>query len=289
MTQKDMLPGEIDAMDEPHIYNEREKHTFMMGDLEYHTTGMSRAINRSAAQLVNEYGWSWLWRNGEPSKISRHDHIYQYYVGKNRTPSQNRFFQAYDLQLQTEWFRVHRQLAGVLSFDYLSNDHGYTGDWFIGNIKNQTPGPTLQWFRDAFAPAAVFIDLADHRYVKNITPYKPGSRLNFNLIGVNDFNHKISGKVTVELLDSKGKQAGKSVTHAITIPAYGKKLLPTSIKLPKQKGGYLVLAKYRPDTGDQTGKSPIISRRYINIGKLKKYHYYNFSPQPLDKVNEYFK
>jgi hypothetical protein len=288
-TQKNMRPGEIDAMDEPHIYMEREKHTFRLGDLGYHTAGMSKAINRSAAQVVNEYGWSWLWRNGEPSKISKHDHIYQYYLGKNSTPSQNRFFQAYDLQLQTEWFRAHRQLAGVLSFDYLSNDHGYTGDWFIGDIKNQTPGPTLKWFRDAFAPSAVFIDLTDQRYVKNTTPCKPGSRLDFNLVGVNDFDHKISGKVTVVLLNSKGKQTGKTITQTITIPAYGKKLLPTSIELPKQKGGYLVVAKYRPNMGYQMGKAPIISRRYINIGKLKKYQYYDLSPQPLDKVSEYFK
>jgi hypothetical protein len=87
------------------------------------------------------------------------------------------------------------------------------------------------------------LDLRDQRYVKNVTPYKPGSRLNFNLVGVNDFDHKVSGKVTVELLDSKGKQARKAIARTITISAYGKKLLPPSIILPNQKGGISGISK----------------------------------------------
>ena len=54
-------------------------------------------------QLVNEYGWIWLWRNGQPSKLTVD--IYNYYLGPNSTAEQNREFQAYLLQLETEWLR----------------------------------------------------------------------------------------------------------------------------------------------------------------------------------------
>jgi hypothetical protein len=70
-----------------------------------------------------------------------------------------------------------------------------------------------------------------------------------------------------------------------------KSFFPRRLYSPIKRGGYLVLAKYRPDVsnGNQMEKSSIISRRYINIGKLKKYDYFNLLPQPLDKINEYFK
>ena len=35
-------------------------------------------------QLVNEYGWIWLWRNGYPSKLTVD--VYNYYLGPNSTP-----------------------------------------------------------------------------------------------------------------------------------------------------------------------------------------------------------
>ena len=93
--------------------------------------------------------------------------FYSYYLGTYKNEHDNQELQAYDLQWETELFRVHREVAGVLCFDYLSNNYGLTGDWFVGDIKDLKPGPTLFWFRNCFAPAAVFIDLADQRYVKS--------------------------------------------------------------------------------------------------------------------------
>jgi hypothetical protein len=57
-----------------------------------------------------------------------------------------------------------------------------TGDWFIGEIKDLQPSPTLGWFRHCFAPAAVFVDLTDQRYTKHTTPFQPGLSLSFNLV-----------------------------------------------------------------------------------------------------------
>ena len=48
-----------------------------------------------------------------------------------------------------------------MAFTHLSNNYGYTGDWYINNIKDLQPGPTLSWFEHAFAPSAVFINHPD--------------------------------------------------------------------------------------------------------------------------------
>ena len=87
-----------------------------------------------------------------------------------------------------------------LGFCHLTNNYGFTGDWFINDIKDLEPSPAFRWFKHCFAPSAVFIDLADRRYTKHLEPLKPGSDLVFNLVGVNDLNKESSGKVLKELL-----------------------------------------------------------------------------------------
>jgi beta-galactosidase len=108
------------------------------------------------------------------------------------------------LACETEWIRAERTMAGVLSFCHLTNNYGYTGDWYINHIKDLEPGISLKWFKHAFAPANVFIDLADQRYFPNGF-YQPGERLVFNLVGINDLNKKASGKVTIKLIDGMVK------------------------------------------------------------------------------------
>ena len=88
--------------------------------------------------------------------------------------------QAYWLELETEWLRSERSVGGILAFCHLTNNYGFTGDWFINDIKDLEPSPAFRWFKHCFAPSAVFIDLADRRYTKHLEPLKPGSDLVFN-------------------------------------------------------------------------------------------------------------
>ncbi len=184
----DQMPQ--DEMDEPHPYqgpmpwksfSEFEKNPYPLGNLNFKPDVIQRIDAAGVPQLINEYGWVWLWRNGTPSKLTLN--TYKYYLGANSSPDQNREFQAYWMELETEWLRSNPNPAGVLAFCYLANNYGYTGDWFIGNIKDLKPTPTLDWFQNAFAPVATFINLTDERYVKNSTPHVPGSTLLFNQIG----------------------------------------------------------------------------------------------------------
>jgi hypothetical protein len=269
-----------DEMDEPHPYRALtlmspdkvngyfNEQPYNLGDLD-NWDGFRYVQDAGVPQLANEYGWIWLWRNGSPSKLTVNN--YAYFAGENATPEVRRELQAYWLQLETEWLRAERSLAGVLAFCHLTNNYGYTGDWFINDIKDLEPSPAFKWFKHCFAPEAVFINLTDQRYTKHLPPYTPQSILAFNLVGVNDRKTTSTGKIKLKLLNSQGKAAVEKEL-AIDIPAYSKKILPCQMELPKQQDGYLLIAEYYP----AENKAPVVSRRYIKVGNdpTVKYGFY---------------
>lgn len=263
--------GTNDEMDEPHPYraltlmhsselNDYFKNNpYNLGALHKNWVGFSSILDAGVPQLVNEYGWIWLWRDGRPSKLTLNN--YNYYLGENATPEQCRELQAYWLELETEWLRSERSVGGILAFCHLTNNYGFTGDWFINDIKDLEPSPAFRWFKHCFAPSAVFIDLADRRYTKHLEPLKPGSDLVFNLVGVNDLHKESSGKILLKLLDENGTIISTQ-EESIVIEPFGKRLQPCLLKLPSKAGGYLLIAEYH----EEGASKPVLSRRYLKVG-----------------------
>jgi beta-galactosidase/beta-glucuronidase len=263
-----------DEMDEPHPYQGRvsanqvpAKDFYPLGNLDFKPGILQDIRQASVPQLVNEYGWIWLWRNGMPSKLTVNE--YNYYLGPNSSPEQNREFQAYYMQLETEWLRSEPELAGVLAFCYLANNYGYTGDWFMDNIKDLKPMSTLKWFAHAFSPTAVFINLTDERYVKLTDHHQPGQKLIFKLSKVNDLNSEVEGKVNLKVLDSDGKTVFKK-NMPVNFSAFDRSSYPAEITLPKKPGGYLLVAEFMAENSNK----PVISRRYIKVGDLEDYKFF---------------
>jgi hypothetical protein len=198
--------------------------------------------------------------------------MYDSLLGEDATPEQRREMQAYWLSCETEWIRAERTMAGVLSFCHLTNNYGYTGDWYINHIKDLEPGISLKWFKHAFAPVNVFIDLADQRYFPNGF-YQPGEMLVFNLVGINDLNIKSAGTVSVKLLDADGKVISENSQKA-EIKPFGRENIPFFISLPKKEGGYLILSEFKNENLSEILKS----RRYIRIGNNKNIVFPEVSP-----------
>ncbi|HOB83958.1 MAG TPA: glycoside hydrolase family 2 TIM barrel-domain containing protein [Bacteroidales bacterium] len=276
MVASDMLTE--DPVDEPHPYraawgfnNAKDpaeyimKNPYLLGKIDDWEEGHRRFLTATAAQLVNEYGWNWLWRDGQAAKLTKK--AYDHLIGENATPEQRREFQAYWLQCETEWLRAERSFAGVLAFTHLTNNYGFTGDWYINDIRDLEAGPSFQWFRHAFAPANVFIDLADQRYFPNGN-YSPGQKLDFKLVGVNDHPEPVTGRIELLLLDS-GNKIIKRIRSEISIPPYGRTDQPASLRLPSRNGGYLIVTEFQPSGGQQIFRS----RRYIRIGDSEQYSF----------------
>ena len=277
-----MTSGTQDEIDEPHTYraltlmNSDElnkyfaEHPYNIGKLD-NWDGYRQVLDAGVPQLVNEYGWIWLWRDGRPSKLTVNN--YNYYVGNDATPDQRRELQAYWLQMETEWLRSERGIAGVLAFCTLTNNYGFTGDWFINRIKDLEIGPTYKWFKHCFSPEAVFIDLVDSRYVKHIAPYSPGQQIPVNMVGINDLSSTSCGKLVVNCYDENGKVMF-SQEKDIEIPAFGKLNIPVIIEAPQTPGGYLITAEYSP-----FGKADVyISRRFVKVGDADSYSYFEIQP-----------
>jgi hypothetical protein len=262
-----------DDMDEPHPYEgvslwmTKDSEPYPLGNLDYKPGIIKQLEESSAAQLVNEYGWIWLWRNGQPSKLTVE--MYDYYLGKGATTQQRLALQSYWLQLETEWLRSNRNIAGVLAFCYLTNNYGYTGDWFTGNIKDLQPSPVLYTFRDCFAPANIFINLTDERYVTNAKPHKPGDYLHFTLMGVNDLLQTKQGLLKVQLINSKGKTVYEE-DLPVTLPASDRMTIPYAFKLPDTPDGYLLQTSFHASGGQDL----VSSRRYLKIGQQQVYNFY---------------
>jgi hypothetical protein len=284
MTSEQLKDG-LDEMDEPHPYegprpwidaNKYNANPYPLGNLDYRSEKNIHSMESGAAQLVNEYGWIWLWRNGEPAKLTVD--VYKHYLGEDATPGERRFLQAYWLQLETEWLRSIRQHAGVLSFCYLTNNYGYTGDWFVNDIAELEPGPTLPWFRHAFAPAAVFINLTDERYTKFTKPRDPSTKLLLNLVGINDESKPVRGVSHLKLMDAEGSVV-QSQEIVMELPPGLREDFPVVVQLPEQPGGYLLVLEFYRDGHDE----PVISRRYIKVGHLASRSYYDLETAPLDE------
>jgi hypothetical protein len=292
----------LNEMDEPHyyplIFSQRsdkkkvykKRISYRWGQLFYEDDFLDALKYTNVPQLVNEYAWMWINRDGTPAFISKgktdpddklpEKHyfrpmnewegegapisgLFDYYLGSGADTHSNFEFQAYYVQLQTEALRARKEIAGVMSFSYLTFDKGYTGDWFLNPIKDLNPSSTLKWQRHCFAPFAVFIDMEDERYLKNPTIHKPGEELIVKMLGVNDLPTKQNGLVTLKILDSNLKICSKTGPFEIAVSAHDKSFLASKITCPKNTGGYLLIVELKDETGETH-----ISRRYIRVGEV---------------------
>ena len=62
-----------------------------------------------------------------------------------------------------------------------------------------------------------------------------------------------------------------------SLSAFDRSFFPVEITLPKKPGGYLLLAEFIADGRDK----PVISRRYIKVGGVKDYKFFEMKTESL--------
>ena len=129
---------------------------------------------------------------------------------------------------------------------------------------------TLYWFKHCFASTNVFLNVTDQRYTKGQAAHKPGDNLKFTLAGVNDVITEKTGRVTIKLLNSKGSSV-YSETISVSLPASDRIRIPYSLTLPAVAGGYLLVSEFT----EKGKKELLISRRYIKVGALEQYDFWD--------------
>jgi len=183
--------------------------------------------------IINEYGWLWLNRDGSPTTLTKE--LYQNLLGANSTIAERRRTYASYMAAETEFWRCHRNCAGVLIFTALgySRSDGQTSDFFTDPGKLEYDSEFMKYLPDAFSPVGVMLD----EWGNDIEVNKAHS---FHVLTINDFAKDWKGNIDLQIV--KGGKTIKKVSQPLIIPAYGQKAITILCETPIKPGKYIAIA-----------------------------------------------
>ena len=179
--------------------------TFKMSDLE----GMDGKPKPGAlpsdrhAPLINEYGWLWLNRDGSPTRLT--ENVYAQLMGTNATARERLDLYAYLLGAKTEFWRAHRQFAGVIHFVYLTCSYPgvYTADHFSDVTKLHLDPAFADYLGEAFKPLGVYVNF----FQPTLTG---GAHRAFTVMMVNDGDRPVRGTLSLSLESAEGRELARA-------------------------------------------------------------------------------
>ncbi|GHT70301.1 hypothetical protein AGMMS50239_38510 [Bacteroidia bacterium] len=188
--------------------------------------------------IINEYGWIWLNRNGTPTTLT--DKVYQIlWNGSQLTPQERLHIYGRHLAMLTEYWRAHRQVAGVLHFCGLGYSRpeaprGQTSDHWI-DIRNLRYEPEFyRYVKPSFAPVGLMVDV----WEKSCSA---AEKLTVPVFVINDLEKPFKQKVTLTLL--KGDKIVSTRQQKVNVKPCQVEITPFEITLPKETGDYLLKAE----------------------------------------------
>ncbi|MEA3224483.1 MAG: glycoside hydrolase family 2 TIM barrel-domain containing protein [Planctomycetota bacterium] len=196
---------------------------------------------RDVPIVINEYAWLWLNRDGTPTTLTKK--IYEGFFPEGSTTEQRRVRYARYLAALTEFWRCHRECAGVLHFcglgysragDKPRPEGGATSDHFI-DLEELTFEPYFeQYVRDAFSPVGLMIDFwADELAV--------GSEQQFEVYVINDLYRKWTGAVSFSI--ARGGEAVSQQSRTCSVDGLGREILSFALTVPDETGEYQLVAE----------------------------------------------
>jgi len=217
--------------------------------------GFFKEAPPSNARVIDEYAALWINRDGSDTQIGKGN--LERLLGKNASAAERWHCYARLLAAQTEFWRGHREVAGVLHFCALgySRPGGFTSDNFIDVAKLVFEPEFYKYVRDAFSPVGVMIDSWKAAY--------PSGSLDVPVIVINDLDSRWSGKLNFQLIrENKVLQEKESPCE---VEALGKLALHFSVEVPVQTGKYLLRACLKKE-----GEEPVCSLRDFEVRKPGK-------------------
>jgi beta-galactosidase len=181
--------------------------------------------------IINEYGWLWLNRDGTPTTLSKAN--YDAYLGPNATADQRRELYAQYLAAMTEFWRGHRQVAGVLHFCGLgySRPGGETSDHFL-DLEKLTLDPYFQrYVGDAFSPVGLMLDYWGQ-------DLKPGERTRFPVVVINDLDTEWKGTVKLSLMQLQPGNRLPLAEMPVRVGPVGTRTVQFELAVPEKPGRY---------------------------------------------------
>jgi beta-galactosidase len=197
--------------------------------------------------IINEYGWLWLDREGRPTCLTQK--VYQSLLGPDSTVEGRRVLYARYLAALTEFWRCHRQCAGVLHFcglgysragDKPRPEGGATSDHFLDLEELNFEPNFQQYVRDAFNPVGLMLDFWDEQLTCGQTrPLK--------VFVINDLYDDWQGTVTLTVMHQGRSVQAQSVP--CRVGSLGKQVVTITQTVPDQPGDYTLIAELTDGSG----------------------------------------
>lgn len=236
----------------------KSDHPFHIEDLEGWNGAPFRAsVPTGHAEILNEYGWLWLNRDGSPTKLT--GDVYQRLLGPNATAQQRLKWNAYLVAGLTEFWRAYRHYAAVDHFVYLTgcDPQGFTCDNFQ-DVRNLKLNPDFQeYLSNAFAPLGVYLNFWHAKL-------ETGSKHTFQVMLVNDEPEDESGNLSIVLEDERGKVLAQK-SRPFEVKALGQMTYAVDFDVPKASGKCILKAETEPLSGRFREKT--VSRRWVELAK----------------------
>jgi hypothetical protein len=195
------------------------------------------------ACVLNEYGWLWLKRNGQPTLLTAaiYDSLASGYSNEERQA-----LYAYLLAAETEYFRAHRNYAGVLHFDYLTGDFNgaITGDIFKNPETLEPVKAYDDYLSEIFKPLGVYVNF----FPKEV---KMNSEADIPVMLVNDGQTHLSGTIEMKLLDNNLREVATSIAP-FGIASLGQQTIKINLKLPGIAGNCWLYTTAVQTNGEKT-------------------------------------
>ncbi|MCP4609397.1 MAG: hypothetical protein GY845_11855 [Planctomycetes bacterium] len=191
--------------------------------------------------IINEYAWLWLNRDGTTTCLT--NKVYESLLGPNSTTEQRRELYGRYLAALTEFWRCHRECAGVLHFcglgysragDKPRPEGGATSDHFI-DLESLAFEPNFErYVRDSFSPVGLMIDFWDEEI-------SSGTERSLKVFVINDLHKEWKGTVSLRIV--RGNSTVAEQTKNCTVEFLGREILTFEQKFPQQAGEYQVIGE----------------------------------------------
>jgi hypothetical protein len=225
---------------------------FRMEDLEKGVgakTGHNSAHPSGHPVIVNEYGWLWLNRDGSPTELTKK--VYEA-IAPNSTPAERIELNNYLLGGLTEYWRAHRNFAGVLHFVYLTCSYPgvYTSDHFKDIEKLELHPSFADYVGESFKPLGVYVNFWQAQM-------KPGEKKRIAVSVINDEHSAREGELVAAFAraGSAPQSAGKTAFH---VDPLGQQTFRMELAFPTEPGHYVLSV-----TASYAGKTTVSRRKLI--------------------------
>ena len=211
---------------------------FSLGYLNLYDGYVHNAIaDNGLVKIINEYGWNWLNRNGDPTSLSVGDYAHTLPAG---TRQDRLDYYAWSVGLLTEYWRTRSDIAGIhhftsLTYSFDEAQKAWTGDILCPDLTRPTIRPEVfERFHSAFAPVAVVVD----QYLEDIIA---GTERGIPVVLLNESRdgRSVSRQIRVTLTDATG-QTLLERGFTLTAEPHGRATETIKVNIPESATGSLV-------------------------------------------------